>query len=131
MGVQLQSVRPPDQEVAKWFAQASAMVEDDCVAGTLQFSVIKARINWGTYFRDLLKPIFGGAASESIGFEGYSGRGLSVVAKNSSGETRVIAVFKEPREAKHQAAVIEQDFKSLRPDEWCERYDVPPVFVSG
>jgi hypothetical protein len=107
------------------------MVEDHWMAGTLQFSVIKAKINWGTYFRDLLKPTFGGAADESIGFESYSGRGPSVVAKNSRGETRVIAVFKNSQEAKDQAAAIEQDFKSLKPDVWCERYDVPLEFISA
>ena len=107
------------------------MGEADRVAGTLQFTVIKPKINWGTYFRDMLKPMFGGAASESIGFESYSGRGPAVVAKNSRGETRVVAVFKKPQEAKDQAAVVEQDFKSLKPDVWCERYDVPLDFISG
>ena len=107
--------------------------EDHNVAETLQFSVVKSKINWGTYFRNLMKPMFGGAASESsvVGFESYSGRGPSVVAKNSRGETRVVAVFKSPQEAKNQAAVIEQDFKSLARDVWCERYGVPPDFISG
>jgi hypothetical protein len=107
--------------------------EDHHVAETLQFSVVKSKINWGTYFRDLMKPMFGGAASESatVGFESYSGKGPSVVAKNSRGETRVIAVFKKPQEAKDQAAVIEQDFNSLTRDVWCERYDVPLDFISG
>jgi hypothetical protein len=107
--------------------------EDHHVAGMLQFSVVKAKINWGTYFRDLMKPMFGGAASESsaVGFEGYSGSGPSVVAKNSRGETRVIAVFKKTQEAKEKAAAIEQDFNSLARDVWCERYDVPLDFISG
>lgn len=79
-----------------------------------------------------MKPMFGGAASESptVGFESYSARGPSVVATNARGEARVIAVFKKPREAKDQAAVIEQDFKSLTRDVWCERYGVPPDFIS-
>jgi hypothetical protein len=114
-------------------AQASVAGEDDHVAGTLQFTVIKSKINWGTYFADLMKPMFGGAASESpaVGFDSYSGRGPSVVAKNSRGETRVIAVFKKPQEAKDQAAVIEKDFKSLTREVWCERYHVPLDFISG
>jgi hypothetical protein len=113
-------------------ARASVVGEDSRVAGALQFSVTKSKINWGTYFRDLMKPMFGGAVSESsaVGFESYAGRGPSVVAKNSRGETRVIAVFKKPQEAKDQTAVIEQDFKSLTRDAWCERYDVPIDFVS-
>jgi hypothetical protein len=114
-------------------AEASPTGENSHVAGTLEFSVIKSKINWGTYFRDLMKPMFGGAASESssVGFESYSGRGPSVVAKNSRDDTRVIAVFKQPQEAKDQAAVIEQDFKSLTRDVWCERYDVPLDFITG
>ena len=103
------------------------------MAETLQFGVVKSKINWGTYLRDLMKPVFGGAASEStvVGFESFSGRGPSVVATNSRGETRVIAVFKKPHEAKEQAAAIERDFNSLAWDAWCERYDVPLDFISG
>jgi hypothetical protein len=112
-------------------AETSTEGEDRHVAGALQFSVTKSRINWSTYFRDLLKPIFGGAASESVGFESYSGNGPSVVAENSRGETRVIAVFKKPQEAKDQSLVIEQDFKSLAHDVWCERYNVPLDFITG
>jgi hypothetical protein len=64
-------------------------------AGELQFEVAKSKINWGTYFQDLMKPKFGSAASQSAGFEGYSGRGPSVVACNSAGERRVVLGYQE------------------------------------
>jgi hypothetical protein len=93
--------------------------------GQLRFEVTKPKISWGTYFRDQMKPKFGG------GFEDYSGRGPSVVAENAAGEKRVIAVTKKLQEAKDKAVVIENDFKALGAAAWCERYDVPPSFVSG
>jgi hypothetical protein len=99
--------------------------------GELRFEVTKSKINWGTYFRDLMKPAFGGAASESAGFESYSDRGPSVVACNSAGEKRVILVTKKMQEAKDRATIIEKDFKTLGAAAWCERYDAPPTFVSG
>jgi hypothetical protein len=34
-------------------------------------------------------------------------------------------------EAKDKAVVIENDFKTLGPAAWCERYDVPPTLFSG
>ena len=94
-------------------------------AGTLRFEVEKAKISWGTYLRDLMRPKFGG------GFESYSGTGPSVVAENANGEKRVIAVCKKVQDARDQADIIESDFKALSVADWCERYDVPPTFVSG
>ena len=94
-------------------------------AGQLRFEVTKAKISWGTYLQDLMKPRFGG------GFDDYSGRGPSIVAVNSAGETRVIAVTKKLQEAKDKATVVEHDFQTLGPTAWCERYDVPPSFVTG
>jgi hypothetical protein len=64
-------------------------------------------------------------------FEDYSGRGPSVVAENAAGETRVVAVTKKLQEAEDKAAIMEEDFKTLGAAAWCERYDVPPSFVSG
>jgi hypothetical protein len=90
----------------------------------LQFQITKAKIKWGTYFQDLFRPKFGG------GFDSYSGRGPSVVARNAKSEKRVIAVFKDLQDAKNGAAVIESDFKRLGPVAWCERYNVPTDFVS-
>jgi hypothetical protein len=99
--------------------------------GQLRFEVTKSKISWGTYFRDQMKPMFGGAASRTAGFEDYSGGGPSVVAENAAGEKRVIAVTKKLQEAKDKAVVVENDLKTLGAAAWCERYDVPPSFVSG
>ena len=85
----------------------------------------KPKISWGTYFRDQMRPKFGG------GFEDYGGRGPSVVAENAAGDKRVIVVTKKLQEAKDKAVVVESDFKTLGAAAWCERYDVPPSFVSG
>jgi hypothetical protein len=93
--------------------------------GQLRFEVTKSKISWGTYFRDLMRPKFGG------GFEDYSGRGPSVVAENAAGEKRVVAVTKKRQEAEEKAVVIENDFTALGSAVWCERYDVPLSFVSG
>jgi hypothetical protein len=94
-------------------------------AGALRFRVEKAKINWSTYFLDLFRPKFGG------GFENYSGRGTSVVAANTSGEERVLEVTKTVKEARGRAAAIERDFTTLNTVQWCDRYGVPPSFVSG
>jgi hypothetical protein len=99
--------------------------------GQLRFEVIKPKISWGAYFRDQMKPRFGGVASSTTGFEDYSGRDPSVVAENAAGEKRVVAVTKKLQEAKDKAAVIENDFTKLGAAVWCEQYDVPPSFVSG
>jgi hypothetical protein len=93
--------------------------------GTLRFGVEKGKIRWGTYFRDLMRPRFGG------GFESYSGGGSSVVAQNSHGEKHVIAVFKTLQQAKDNAVIVESDFRTLGATAWCERYNVPLSFVSG
>jgi hypothetical protein len=93
-------------------------------SGQLEFHVANPKIKWGTYFQDLFRPKFGG------GFESYSGRAPSVVAQNANGEKRVIAAFKNLREAEEGATAIESDFKTLGTAAWCEQYDVPLDFVS-
>jgi hypothetical protein len=93
--------------------------------GQLRFEVIKSKISWGAYFRDQMRPKFGG------GFEDYAARGPSVVAENAAGEKRVVAVTKKLQEAKEKAVLIEKDFTTLGAAAWCERYDVPLSFVSG
>lgn len=92
--------------------------------GQLEFQVARPKIKWGTYFQDLFRPKFGG------GFESYSDKEPSVVARNANGEKRVIAVFRSLQEAREGATVIENDFKKLGTAVWCERYDVPLNFVS-
>jgi hypothetical protein len=111
---------------AKGSALRRSVGQDVAVeSGTLRFEVEKARIGWGAYLRDLMRPKFGG------GFESYSGSGPSVVAENAKGEKRVIAVYKKVQDAKDGAVVIEGDFNRLGVAAWCDRYDVPPSFVSG
>jgi hypothetical protein len=73
--------------------------------GQIRFEVVKSKISGaGTYFRDQMKPKFGG------GFEDHSGRGPSVAAESAAGENRVIAVTKKLQEAKDKAVVVENDF---------------------
>lgn len=98
------------------------------VVVTLRFDVEKAKINWGTYFQDMMRSGRGAASSQ---FENYSGRGPSVVAQNANGEKRVIQVTKKLKDAQDRAAAIENDFRRLGTEDWCERYDVPVSFVSG
>jgi hypothetical protein len=94
-------------------------------AGALRFEVTKAKMSWGTYFLDQMRPRFGG------GFKSYSGRGPSVVVENAQGDKRVVEVTKTLKEAQDRAATIERDFKTFSTSEWCERYDVPVSYVTG
>ena len=98
------------------------------MAGTLRFGVEKAKINWGTFFQDMMRSGRGAASSQ---FENYSGRGPSVVVQNANGEKRVLEVTKKLKDAQDRAAVIEGDFRTLSTEDWCERYDVPVSFVTG
>jgi hypothetical protein len=95
-------------------------------ASSVTVEVEKAKIKWGTLFRDTMRS--GSASSQ---FERYSGRGPSVVVTNANGERRVLEVTKTVKEARERAAAVEQDFTTLNTAEWCERYDVPVSFVSG
>jgi hypothetical protein len=60
----------------------------------------------------LIQPKFGGD------FQDYSERSPGLVAENSDGVTRVIAVFKSQRDAKDKAGVIESDLETLGPAAW-------------
>ena len=84
----------------------------------------EAKINWSTYFIDTMRPKFGG------GLEDYSGTRPSVVAGNSEGTERVIAVCKKLKEAMEKALAIESDFGALGAAAWCQRYGVPQGFVN-
>lgn len=95
-------------------------------ADALRFAVEKAKINWGTLFRDTLR---GGSASSQ--FENYSGRGPSVVVQNANGEKRVLEVTKKLKDAQDRKTVIEKDFRTLSTEDWCQRYGVPVSFVTG
>ncbi|MBV8463919.1 MAG: hypothetical protein JO368_11525, partial [Acidimicrobiales bacterium] len=73
-------------------------------ADPIRFTVTEAtqrKFSLKAYFRDTFRPTFGG------GFEPYSsGRGPSVIAENSRGESCVIEVTKTLEEAQERAAVI-------------------------
>jgi hypothetical protein len=96
-------------------------------SGLLHFEVEKPKINWGTFFQDMMRTR-GSAGSQ---FQDYSGRGPSVVAQNGNGDKRVLEVTKSVKIARARAASIESDYKTLSVEQWCERYDVPVSFVSG
>ncbi len=93
---------------------------------SLRFGVEKAKINWGTYLQDMIRS----RGSASSQFQSYSGRGPSVVVENAKGEKRVLGVSKTVKDARDRATAIEKDFNTLDTAEWCERYGVPPSFVS-
>jgi hypothetical protein len=94
--------------------------------GPLQFGVEKSKMKWGTYFQDAMRTR--GTASGQ--FEDYSGRGPSVVVQNAYGEKRILEVTKNVKEARARAAAIENDYKTLGPAQWCERYDMPASFLT-
>jgi hypothetical protein len=101
----------------------------DAVVGAsqLRIGVEKAKINWGTFFQDMMRSGRGAASSQ---FESYSGRGPSVVVQNAQGEKWILAVTKTVHEARERAAAIEKDLETLGTAPWCERYNVPVAFVS-
>ena len=71
------------------------------------------------------------ATTMTSSYEPTSGPGPSVVVHNANGEKRVLEVTKTVKQARDRVAAIEKDFKTLDTAQWCERYDVPPSFVSG
>ena len=73
-------------------------------AGTLRFGVEKAKINWGTYFQDMMRSGRGAASSQ---FENYSDKGPSVVVQNANGEKRILEVAKSVKEARDRATAID------------------------
>jgi hypothetical protein len=97
------------------------------MAGTLRFTVTKAKINWSTFFQDSFRRGMQGSQQ----FRNYSGQGPSVVVQNATGEKRVLEVTKTAKEARDRVTEIEKDFQTLNASQWCERYGVPMSFVSG
>lgn len=92
--------------------------------GTLRFIVMED--SWGGLpLSRLWQPTFNG------GIKSLPGGSPSVVAENLKGGKHVLEVAETAEEAEDRAATIEQDFRTLSPLEWCERYDVPASFVPG
>jgi hypothetical protein len=100
-------------------------------AGTLQFGVEKAKVNWGAFIRNMGVGRTMSATTMNSRYDPTSGPGPSVVVHNANREKRVLEVTKTVKEAQDRVAAIEKDFKTLNTAQWCERYDVPLSFVSG
>jgi hypothetical protein len=100
-------------------------------AGTLQFGVEKAKVNWGAFVHNMGLGRTMSATTMSSRYDPTSGPGPSVVVHNANGEKRILEVTKTVKEARDRVAAIEKDFKTLNTDQWCDRYDVPLSFVSG
>ena len=75
----------------------------------------------------LLRILDGGAgvASPDIGY-----RYPEVAAYNTTGKCRVIEVVDTDDEAQERASAIEDDFRTLTIEEWCDRYGIPLSFVT-
>jgi hypothetical protein len=99
--------------------------------GTLQFGVEKAKVNWGAFIRNMGLGRTMSETTMNTRYDPTSGPGPSVVVHNANGEKRVLEVTKTVKETRDRVAAIEKDFKALNTAQWCERYDVPPSFVSG
>jgi hypothetical protein len=101
-------------------------------AGTLQFGVEKAKVNWRAFIHNVGLGRTMSTTTMTSRYESTStSPGPSVVVHNANGEMRVLEVTKTVKEAKDRVAAIENDFKTLDSAQWCERYDVPLSFVSG
>jgi hypothetical protein len=94
--------------------------------GPLQFGVEKSKMNWGTYFQDAMRTR--GTASSQ--FKDYSDRGPSVVVQNAYGVKWVLEVTKNVKEARARAVAVENDYRTLGPAQWCERYGIPASFLT-
>jgi hypothetical protein len=53
-----------------------------------------------------------------------------VAALNSTGQRRVLEVLDTEDEAQARASAIEDDFRTLPVEEWCDRYGIPLSFVT-
>jgi hypothetical protein len=100
-------------------------------AGTLQFGVEKAKVNWGAFIHNMGLGRTMSETTMNSRYDPTSGPGPSVVVHNANGEKRLLEVTKTVKEARDRLAAIEKDFKTLNMAQWCERYDVPLSFVSG
>lgn len=99
-------------------------------AGTLQFEVEKAKVNWRAFLHNMGLGRTMSATTMNSRYDATSGPGPSVVVHNAIGEKRVLEVTKTVKEARDRVAAIEKDFNTLNLAQWCERYDVPLSFVS-
>jgi hypothetical protein len=99
---------------------------DDVEPNSLRFEFTPARTSSP---HGLLLRILDGAQGVAERDVGY--RYPEVAAYNSTGKRRVIEVVDTDDEAQDRASAIEDDFKTLTIEEWCERYGIPLSFVTG
>ena len=102
------------------------MQDDPADAGpnSLRFVVTPAK---RSSVHGLLLRLLDGGAGVAESDPGY--RYPEVAAYNSIGERRVLEVLDTDDEAQDRASVIEDDFKTLTIEEWCDRYGIPFSFV--
>jgi hypothetical protein len=95
------------------------------VVDAVRIEVEKTRFAWGALLRDgwLGKTSTSGRYENPV-------QGPSVVIRNAQGDKLILAATKTVKEARDRAAAAEKDFETLDTAQWCERYNVPPSFVS-
>lgn len=98
---------------------------DDVGPYSLQFEVTSARTSSP---HGLLLRILDGAQGVAAPDIGY--RYPEVAAYNTIGKRRVIEVLDTDDEAQQRAFDIEDDFRTLTVEEWCDRYGIPLSFVT-
>ena len=98
---------------------------DDVERNSLRFVVTAAKTS---SIRGLLLRILDGGAGVAEPDAGY--RYPEVAALNSTGQRRVLEVLDTEDEAQVRASAIEDDFRTLPVEEWCDRYGIPLSFVT-
>jgi hypothetical protein len=82
-------------------------------AGTLQFGVEKAKVNWGAFIHNMGLGRTMSETTMNSRYDPTSGPGPSVVVHNANGEKRLLEVTKTIKEARDRAAAMEQDLNRL------------------
>src|SRR5664279_4537914 len=99
---------------------------DDVGPNSLRFVLTPAK---KSSVHGLLLRILDGGAGVAAPDSGY--RYPEVAAYNSKGQRRVIEVLETDDEAQQRAFAIEDDFRTLTVEEWCDQYGIPVSFVTG
>jgi hypothetical protein len=98
---------------------------EDVEPPLLRFAVIPAK---KSSIGGLLLRILDGAAGATGPDAGY--RYPEVAAFNSKGTRRVIEVTDTDDEAHERISAVEDDFRTLTIEAWCDRYGIPLSFVT-
>jgi hypothetical protein len=97
----------------------------DVERNSLRFVVTPAK---KSSIRGLLLRVLDGGAGVAEPDAGY--RYPEVAAFNSAGRRQVIEVVDTDGDAQERASAIEDDFRTLTVEEWCDRYGIPLSFVT-